>query len=116
MKLKLIFYALAFLLTLISCNSYRSKTAIQNRAFREQNHAILQEISGMISKDQSIRDLMLYGTTDTAYIDSLGMAYSRRGLDLDSILLINPIYLVSQSHHDQIEKEILIQNEKHTKD
>jgi hypothetical protein len=75
----------------------------------------MQEIQAMLANDQAIRNLAHYGTADTVVIDSLTRHYAARGVDLDSLLLINPTFFVSKPFYDSIHRQMAAQDEQHTR-
>lgn len=87
----------------------------QNRLFKKDYKKVLGEIENMITKDQDIRHLAEYGTSDTTMIDSMRQAYNAKGIDLDSLYFINDTFLVSSHFSDSIHRIMKSLQETHTK-
>jgi hypothetical protein len=117
MKPGFVFISAIMLLMLLSCDqsSRESRAARQNRLFRENSGIVLAEIQQMLVSDQAIRSLLRYGTSDSIRTDSIERSFAQKGLDLDSLLLIQPTLLVSQSYCDAMDKQIAAQDERHTR-
>lgn len=92
-----------------------TKAQQQDRLFKQDHKEVLTEVAAMFKKDQAIRLQMEYGTADTLLIDSVRMAWGKRGMDIDSVLLIRDTFLVTAHYRDSLIDLMVAQDERHTK-